>query len=85
MAIGRQKVKVLEIEQIGDGERKKSLVIVEDDSTKKPNRFGAGIVPKNFARVGEYISTSNVNYVKPHMEGIDKAREMYEKLRKESR
>jgi hypothetical protein len=61
----------------------RSLIVLEDDSRK----YNIGIAPKNYnAKVGERIAkTKGLNFVFPHMQGIDKINAMYEKLKEESK
>jgi hypothetical protein len=81
-------IRIMKREKVGKDERSRCLMLVEDQSIRGSNRFATAISPHYHPefRVGNLISkTREINYVKPHMEGIDKAREMYEKLVKESR
>jgi hypothetical protein len=85
--MSENKIKIIKKSVTGNDEKGRSLMLVEDESSKSSKRFYTAIAPKDFhAKAGEHISkTREVNYVKSHPGEITEADNMYSYLLKESR
>jgi hypothetical protein len=81
------KIKIIKKSVTGTDERGRTLMLVEDESIKNPNRFNTAIAPKDFnCEVGAHISkTREVNYVKSHMGDMTEVNKMYSYLLEESK